>query len=365
MMRFLAFSLVLLVGVLLPTQGVIAQTYDLQFVIVNNDGVNLDVKLQIKANGSAFALGTSNMIFTFNSADLTNPTVLAAHNFSGGSYLTATTTGTGGNSMSLNYELIVPGTGTTVATSWTDAVTVRFTTLDPAGNANLQWNAGAIAIWKDDEATEVLPGTLTDLNTSPLPIQLASFAASVHQASGNVVLSWSTISETNNYGFEVQKSLDTSNVYETIENSFIKGNGTTVEPHTYTFTDVTVKPGVWYYRLKQTDLDGTIHYSDRITPSGVTDVNSRPLPTAFALDQNYPNPFNPSTTIEFALPKESRVTLEVFNLLGQRVALLVDDVRAAGYHAQRFDASGLGTGIYFYRLVAGETSFLKKMLLVK
>ena len=179
------------------------------------------------------------------------------------------------------------------------------------------------------------------------------------------MLNWSTASETNNYGFDVQKTLDSSNVYETIENSFVAGHGTTVDAHSYMFTDVTVKPGVWYYRLKQTDLDGSIHYSDRVLPSGVTGVSERALPTSFALDQNYPNPFNPSTMIEFALPKESHVTLEVFNLLGQRMALLVDDVRPAGYYAQRFDASSFGTGIYFYRLVAGETSFLKKMLLVK
>ena len=99
--------------------------------------------------------------------------------------------------------------------------------------------------------------------------------------------------------------------------------------------------------------------------TGVTDVAERSLPAAYFLDQNYPNPFNPSTAIAFALPRETRVTLEVYNLLGQRVALLVDDVRPAGYYSQRFDGSSFGSGIYFYRLNAGEVSFLKKMLLVK
>jgi hypothetical protein len=180
-----------------------------------------------------------------------------------------------------------------------------------------------------------------------------------------VLLRWSTASETNNYGFEVQKAAEGTDAYQTIGNSFVAGHGTTVDPHSYSYTDASVAPGVWYYRLKQMDLDGAVHYSDGIRPTSLTGVEERALPTAFALDQNYPNPFNPSTTIEFALPKDSHVKLEVYDLLGRLVATLVDDVRPAGYHMQRFDASALGTGIYFYRLSAGENSFLKKMLLVK
>jgi hypothetical protein len=89
------------------------------------------------------------------------------------------------------------------------------------------------------------------------------------------------------------------------------------------------------------------------------------IPTVFALSQNYPNPFNPSTRIEFALPKETRVRLEVYNMLGQKVATLVDEVRSAGNHGVTFDASGLASGLYFYRLSTNEVSFLKKMMLLK
>jgi hypothetical protein len=325
--------------------------------------VHFDAKIQIKANGSAFNFGTSTMIFTFNSADLTNPTLWATHNFSGGAYLDVTTNGTGGNSVSLNFELSTAGTGTAVTTSWTDVVTMRFTIVDVVGNANLVW--GLTEIYKDDETTLLAAGTLNNLNTSPLPIQLASFTAAAQKQTGTIVLNWSTVSETNNYGFEVQKSLDTTKVYETVENSFVAGHGTTVDAHSYSFTDVTVKPGVWYYRLKQTDLDGTVHYSDRILPGGVTGVTERALPTVFALDQNYPNPFNPSTKIDFALPKESRVTLEVYNVLGQRVALLADDVRPAGYYSVSFNASHLASGLYVYRIAAGDVTMVKKMMLTK
>ncbi len=355
----------LLLGVLgLMVHAGFAQTFDLQFVVMENDGTNYDVKIQIKANGSTFAMGTSNMIFEFNDAALSSPSVLTAHNFSGGAYQSLNINGTG-NARSVNIELNSAGTGTTVSTGYMDVATIRFTTVDPGGNSDLVWNRGASVIFMDDENTIVPAGTLNNLDTSPLPIQLASFTASLPQQSGAVLLMWSTVSEIDNFGFEVQKSQDNTENWQTIENSFVPGNGTTIEPQSYSFTDATATPGVWYYRLKQIDRDGTIHYSESIRPGGVTGVDGRPLPTSFALDQNYPNPFNPATTIEFAVPKETHVTLEVYNLLGQRIAILVDDVRPAGYYAQRFDASALGTGLYFYRLSTGEVSFLKKMLLVK
>jgi hypothetical protein len=89
------------------------------------------------------------------------------------------------------------------------------------------------------------------------------------------------------------------------------------------------------------------------------------LPSAFMLDQNYPNPFNPSTVIRFALPKEARVKLEVFNILGQHIATLVEETRPAGYYVERFNAVGLSSGIYFYRLTGDQVSFQKKMLILK
>ncbi|HEX5133401.1 MAG TPA: T9SS type A sorting domain-containing protein, partial [Candidatus Krumholzibacteria bacterium] len=104
-------------------------------------------------------------------------------------------------------------------------------------------------------------------------------------------------------------------------------------------------------------------------PSGSDDGGTTPatkgLPTAFALGQNAPNPFNPTTQIRFALPAQSRVLLVVYNVAGQKVATLIDDTAPAGYHTVELDATGLASGVYFYRLDAGSFSQTRKMVLLK
>lgn len=345
-----------------------ATTFDGRFVVMTNNGTTYSVKVQIKADVAA-GLGGASLAFTFNTSNLSFPGAPSSgvdytfHSYTGGLY-TAGVTRPLANKVSLNIEYNGgAGSATNVATSYTDVATITFTTTNAAGNSNLTWvTTQAIA---DDGFTPWTAGSFVNENTNPLPVQLTAFTAAFTQQQGGVVLKWTTASETNNYGFDVEKAQDSASNFQTIENSFIKGHGTTIEQHSYTFTDAGSQPGIWYYRLKQTDMDGTVHYSDAILPNGVTGVSDRPLPTVFALDQNYPNPFNPSTTIEFQLPKESRVTLEVYNLIGQRVATLVDEIRAAGYYVQRFDGAHLGSGVYFYRFSTPEVSFVRKMLLTK
>ncbi|MBL7075453.1 T9SS type A sorting domain-containing protein [candidate division KSB1 bacterium] len=88
-------------------------------------------------------------------------------------------------------------------------------------------------------------------------------------------------------------------------------------------------------------------------------------PKAYSLLQNYPNPFNPTTTIKYSLPKESKVTLKIFNILGGEVATLVNEHQPAGYHQISWDASGYSSGIYFYQIQAGEFQKVRKMVLLK
>ncbi len=196
-----------------------------------------------------------------------------------------------------------------------------------------------------------------------LPIQLLSFTG-VFISPNLVRLDWRTMSEVNNYGFEIQKSADSTS-YQTVPNSFVQGHGTTNEPHDYSWIDSTVASGVWYYRLRQIDLDGTIDYSDGIRVNVLASVEPKALPTVFMLSQNYPNPWNPSTVIHYVVPHNSFVTLTVYNSLGQQVAQLVSEQHQAGFHDVVFRGDELASGVYLYRLQAGDFVATKKLLLLK
>ncbi|MFI5406780.1 MAG: T9SS type A sorting domain-containing protein, partial [Nitrososphaerales archaeon] len=190
-----------------------------------------------------------------------------------------------------------------------------------------------------------------------VPVELISFTGSV--SDGQVELNWITSTETNNRGFEVQRS--DGGEFETI--SFVEGHGTTTETQVYSYYDRNVSSGKYSYRLNQIDFDGSFSYSNIIE----LDV---PALSEFKLDQNYPNPFNPSTRISFSLPIESKVGLKVFDVLGQEVATLVNADLAAGQHNIDFDASSLNSGVYVYKIEAkgidgSVFSGIKKMLLIK
>ncbi len=189
--------------------------------------------------------------------------------------------------------------------------------------------------------------------STPLPVQLASFTANV-VAAGDVRLDWTTVSEVNNYGFEVERKANGQPVFLTIENSFIPGHGTTIEPHTYMFTDTTAMPGRLTYRLKQIDLDGTLHFSSDVIVDVLTGTKENLLPTTFAMHPNYPNPFNPSTQIKYDLPEPAKVSLVVYDVVGRKVAELVNSTREAGYHSATWNASDMASGVYYARLVAKD-----------
>ena len=191
-----------------------------------------------------------------------------------------------------------------------------------------------------------------------VPVELTSFTANV--VSDEIQLSWQTATETNNSGFEIERSSD-NKIFSKI--GFVQGKGTTTEKSSYVYNDNQAAEGKLYYRLKQVDFDGTAAYS------GTVEINFS-VPAEFSLSQNYPNPFNPSTTIKFGLPSDSKVSIKVYNLLGQEVSTVVSGEFSSGRHEINFDASRLSSGNYFYVInVNGKDgsnfTSTKKMTLMK
>jgi hypothetical protein len=178
-------------------------------------------------------------------------------------------------------------------------------------------------------------------NDNPLPVELSSFSAIIKN--GEVILKWRTDTEVNNYGFEVHKSEINSPKSEWTQIGFVQGNGNSNSPKEYSFIDEKVKTGKYSYRLKQIDTDGNFEYSK------IIEVNIE-LPAEYELSQNYPNPFNPSTTIRFTIPEPGNVKLIVYNIIGEQIYELMNEYKEAGGHTISFNASGLNSGIYIYKL---------------
>jgi photosystem II stability/assembly factor-like uncharacterized protein len=199
-------------------------------------------------------------------------------------------------------------------------------------------------------------------DNTALPVELASFTASVNMR--DVYLNWTTASEMNNSGFIVERSNvkgQTSNEWMKI--GFINGNGTTNESKNYSYTDLGLITGSYNYRLKQVDYNGNFEYFNLSNEIIIG------IPEKYDLSQNYPNPFNPTTKINFNLPFDGKVTMTIFDIAGREIATLVNDIHEAGYYTVTFDAKGISSGAYFYRIVAegGDQKFVmtKKMVVIK
>lgn len=194
-----------------------------------------------------------------------------------------------------------------------------------------------------------------------LPVQLAWLRA-VQVATRRTAIRWMTLSETNNYGFVVQRE-GMQGGFVDLPGAFVPGHGTTTTTHTYEFTDQESVRDAVRYRLKQVDLDGTIHYTEA---TGLqTGVSQAGVARSFSLGQNYPNPFNPATTIPFDIPESGNVTLRIHTILGEEVATLVDGFMTEGPHAVLFDASALPTGVYVCRLEASGLETTRKLVVVR
>jgi hypothetical protein len=190
-----------------------------------------------------------------------------------------------------------------------------------------------------------------NLLSGQVPVELTSFTALI--APKGIDLRWETATETNNQGFEVQRSVDNKNF---VKVAFIPGIGTSTEKQYYSYLDNTELTGSIFYRLKQLDFGGNYNYSNTVE---ITRAIS------YELSQNYPNPFNPTTAITYSIPQNSFVTLKVYDILGSEVAELVNGQVEAGVHKVNFNAFNLNSGVYFYTIKTGNFSETKKLMLMK
>lgn len=190
------------------------------------------------------------------------------------------------------------------------------------------------------------------INSTVTPVELSSFSGIA--IGNNIDLNWKTASELNNRGFQVERK-NTEGDFVTI--GFIKGFGTTTEEQEYSYIDKDLPAGKYIYRLRQVDFNGTFKIYNA--------VEVEMLPEKFSLSQNYPNPFNPSTNISYAIPYEEHLTLKIFDILGNEIQTLVNELKPAGRYNINFNAANLPSGVYYYILQAGNYSETKKLLLLK
>jgi len=201
---------------------------------------------------------------------------------------------------------------------------------------------------------------INQFSGSLLPVELSSFASAAQGRT--VVLNWSTKTEKNSNLFEVERSLAASTNWSTV--GTVKAAGLSNSTKSYSYSDTKLQSGKYQYRLKMVDADGSFSYSS-------VEAAEVAIPKDFAVSQNYPNPFNPSTKIDYQVPVDAKVILEVYNVTGQKVMELVNQQMSAGYYTVDFGASKLSSGVYIYRLTASDLatghnfSSIKKMMLLK
>jgi len=331
-----------------------SQTVDGGFT-TNINGSTFEVTLFTNMQSGSGTAGIVTLEFSYNNTDLTFPASPASGtdyvllgDFA--TYQTKNITKPTSNSVRVALATFVAATSLT--TSPKNVITLYFTINNTAATSNLAWIT-----------TEIVPSFIQPAYTvgnwpnsnGPLPVELTTFT--YVQKERAVELNWSTATEVNNYGFEIERKVsDSENEWERL--GFVEGHGNSNSPKDYIFVDEKTPNGTIEYRLKQIDINGAFEYSDILEI--IVD-----LPQNYKLTQNYPNPFNPSTIISYELPENSLVQLKIYDILGREVATLVDEKQDIGYHNVSFNANNLSNGIYFYKIHANNFAKVKKMVLMK
>ncbi len=265
------------------------------------------------------------------------------------------------------------GTMGSIGTSWTRVVTVtiEYTMTDASGSVS--WYDGEPNFLVTNSANadvtgneEPIPPELTDIS---LPVELAVFTAKTTQ--NGVMIRWVTETEVNNLGFNLLRSDEENGEYTKINAGIVRGAGTSSTRHQYAFLDQSVIEGkTYWYKLETVSVDGKKFEHGPVSVTFGLQTQGVGLPNRFELGQNYPNPFNPSTQLSYQLPEPANVKIVVLDATGRLVRTLVNGKMSAGQHTATWDGrddSGqvLGSGVYFAKMVAGEFTQIRKMLLIR
>jgi len=239
---------------------------------------------------------------------------------------------------------------------------VVYTIVNLTGTFGLTWKTGAggtvvtsmhpYCPWSSCQAI----GAYVAIIEQPLSIELTSFTGNVGNKT-DVTLNWITATETNNKGFDIERSVNTSDTW--VKVGYIEGKGTTTTLTSYRFNDLKLNTGKYNYRLKQIDYNGNFEYYN------LNEIIEIGIPNKYDISQNYPNPFNPATNIRYDLPKNGFVKLVVYDALGREIETLVNEKQSAGVYEVIFNASQYSSGVYFYKLTTDGFSETKKMLMIK
>jgi hypothetical protein len=350
--------------------------FETQLTQVIRESGKLDVDVEIRSTGlSSFVLATSTFAFNYNTAGLGSPTKVEAndgpwdYDTDRDYYPISVSSGSGFAGLSVTFNLWGgwggDNSGAFVPSTFTRIGTVQFTILNSSQSSGLVWRGigSATQVYRLTNPGVYLggqtpvTGTFVDPTNTPLPIQMAFSTASVVR-NNDVEVSWKTVSETNNYGFEIYRKRGETGEWAKI--AFVQGHGTTLAPQSYSYVDAGLSFGKYTYRIKQVDLDGKSEtFPEMPVTVGVG-------PDKFILAQNYPNPFNPSTVIEFVVPQSGFATMKVYNVLGQEMATVFEGNAETGkINTAQFNASNLPSGMYFYTLKSAGKTETKRMLLTK
>jgi hypothetical protein len=314
-----------------------------------NVGQTFTVEVRVDLNqGTNTQLDVAGAYINFD------PAYLQVQSITNGSTLSLVVLSTFNNTLgTVDYAA---GTLTPPVTADFTLLTITFQAIDapPLGstvisfNTNLPRRTDAFRI-----GTSIL-GTLTNATImiveQALPITLIDFKGSSQD--NNVILNWTTATESNNKGFVIQRS---QNGTDWTLLGFVNGAGNSNEQKKYSYTDNKLDPGLYHYRLKQEDNDGKFEYSRIVT----IQLYGKKV---FELGQNRPNPFRGKTFVSFSLAEKRRVTLTLFDSHGKLIKTLLSETREAGSHVIDLDLQTLPGGVYYYKIIAGDFTDVKKMI---